>query len=116
MNTMNQPARPRLLIISQVYVPDTAAVGQYMADVATEMAARGWDVVVYTSARGYDDPSVRFPARETSGGVLWPLTASENEPPMRPSQRSKRRGAAIFCKLLKKCSFKVGRPTPEVGA
>jgi hypothetical protein len=23
-------------------------------------------------------------------------------------------GVAIFCKLLKKCSFKVGRPTPEL--
>ena len=61
--------KPPLLIISQVYVPDPAAVGQHIADAAEEMARRGHDVVVYTSARGYDDPSVRYPARERRGGV-----------------------------------------------
>ncbi len=61
--------RPALLVISQVYVPDPAAVGQYMADAAEEMARRGYRVVVYTSARGYDDPSRRYPVRETLNGV-----------------------------------------------
>jgi colanic acid biosynthesis glycosyl transferase WcaI len=60
---------PTLLVISQVYVPDPAAVGQQVADAARRMAARGWRVVVYTSARGYDDPSVRYPARERLDGV-----------------------------------------------
>lgn len=59
----------RLLVISQVYAPDPAAVGQYVTDAAEEMARRGWDVVVYTAARGYDDPSHRYPARERRGGV-----------------------------------------------
>lgn len=58
-----------LLVISQVYVPDPAAVGQHVADVAEEMARRGWRVLVYTSARGYDDPTVRYPGRETLNGV-----------------------------------------------
>jgi len=58
-----------LLVISQVYVPDPAAVGQHMADLAEEMARRGWQVVVYTSARGYDDPSVRYMHREQLHGV-----------------------------------------------
>lgn len=58
-----------LLIISQVYVPDPASVGQHVADVAEEMAHRGWRVVVYTSARGYEDPSTRYPRREIRGGV-----------------------------------------------
>jgi len=61
--------RPRLLVISQVYPPDPAAVGQYIADACEEFAARGWDVVVYTSARGYDDPTRRYPGRETRRGV-----------------------------------------------
>ena len=61
--------RPRLLVISQVYVPDPAAVGQYIADAAEEMARRGWDVDVITASRGYDDPSVRYPSRETRAGV-----------------------------------------------
>ncbi|WP_309381815.1 glycosyltransferase family 4 protein [Cerasicoccus frondis] len=59
----------RLLLISQVYVPDPAAVGQYMADAAEEMAARGWEVVVLTADRGYDNPEEQFPKREVLNGV-----------------------------------------------
>ena len=58
-----------VLIITQVYVPDPASVGQHIADVAKEMVRRGWRVVVYTSARGYDDPSQRYRRRETLDGV-----------------------------------------------
>jgi len=58
-----------ILVLSQVYVPDPAAVGQQMADAAEELARRGYTVRVLTSARGYDDPTVRYPARETRGGV-----------------------------------------------
>jgi len=61
--------RPTILIISQVYVPDPASVGQHMADAAEEMAARGWRVLVYTSARGYDDPGISYPRREIRNGV-----------------------------------------------
>lgn len=60
---------PTLLIITQVYVPDPASVGQHVADVAAEMVRRGWRVVVYTSARGYDDPGRRYPSREHLDGV-----------------------------------------------
>lgn len=59
-----------LLVLSQVYPPDPAAVGQHMADVAKAMAARGWRVVVLTADRGYDDPAIRYPRRETRDGVL----------------------------------------------
>lgn len=58
-----------LLILSQVYVPDPASVGQHIADVAVEMVRRGYRVRVYTANRGYDDPSVRYPARENIRGV-----------------------------------------------
>jgi colanic acid biosynthesis glycosyl transferase WcaI len=58
-----------LLIFSQVFVPDPASVGQHIADVAFEMARRGHRVIVYTSARGYDDPTVKYPRRETIHGV-----------------------------------------------
>ena len=61
--------RGTLLVISQVYVPDPAAVGQQVADAAAAMARRGWRVVVLTSARGYDDPSVHYPRRELRDGV-----------------------------------------------
>ncbi len=58
-----------LLIISQTFVPDPASVGQHMADVAVEMARRGYRVKVYTSARGYEDPSIKYPKRENLHGV-----------------------------------------------
>lgn len=64
-----QGAGRTLVIITQVYVPDPAAVGQHMADAAEEMARRGWRVIVFTSARGYEDPTTRYPRREVRNGV-----------------------------------------------
>lgn len=61
--------RQTLLIFTQTFVPDPAAVGQYMSDVAVAMSARGHRVVVYASARGYEDPSRKYPRRENLRGV-----------------------------------------------
>lgn len=58
-----------LLIISQVYVPDPAAVGQYMHDAAAAMVQRGHRVIVYTARAGYDDPTRKHPRREQRDGV-----------------------------------------------
>ncbi len=60
---------PLLLIFSQTFVPDPAAVGQHMTDVALAMAKRGHRVRVYTSKRGYEDPTRQYPLRENMGGV-----------------------------------------------
>jgi glycosyltransferase involved in cell wall biosynthesis len=69
MGDVSEPRRRTILIISQVYVPDPASVGQHMHDAAAEMARRGHRVVVLTSNRGYDDPSRKYPSRETRDGV-----------------------------------------------
>lgn len=61
--------RDTILIFSQVFVPDPASVGQHIADVAFELARRGYNVRVYTANRGYDDPKVKYPAREVLNGV-----------------------------------------------
>lgn len=70
---MPEPVKTRkpgtFLILSQVYVPDPASVGQHLHDVATEMARRGWRVVVYASARGFEDPGRRYARRELRDGV-----------------------------------------------
>lgn len=58
-----------LLILSQVYVPDPASVGQHVGDAAVEMAKRGWRVFVLTARDGYDDPGARYPRRERRDGV-----------------------------------------------
>ena len=44
-----------ILVLSQVYVPDHAAVGQCMHDAAAELVRRGNQVDVLTSQRGYED-------------------------------------------------------------
>jgi glycosyltransferase involved in cell wall biosynthesis len=59
----------RLVVISQVYVPDPASVGQHLHDVAAEMARRGFQVRVFTASRGYDSPAAKYPPRETIDGV-----------------------------------------------
>lgn len=61
--------RNTILIISQVFVPDPASVGQHMADVAFELARRGYKVRVYCSDSGYDDPSRKYQRREFLNGV-----------------------------------------------
>ena len=61
--------KPLLLVITQVYVPDPSSVGQHMADAAEALAARGHRVRVLTSARGYEDPKIKYPARERRAGV-----------------------------------------------
>lgn len=61
--------RPRILVLSQVYLPDPTSVGQHLADAAEALAERGNDVRVITSARGFDDPSQKYPLRETLNGV-----------------------------------------------
>jgi len=63
------PKPPTLLIISQVYLPDPASVGQHMADAATAMVGRGYRVVVLTANRGFEDPSVIYPLHEWIDGV-----------------------------------------------
>src|SRR5258706_10033703 len=64
-----KPTRRTMLIISQVFLPDPASVGQHMADVAIELARRGHRVRVYAANRGHEDPSLRYPPRETMQGV-----------------------------------------------
>ena len=60
---------PTLLVLSQVYVPDPAAVGQHMHDVAAEMAKGGYRVISIGSNRGYNDPSCKYMSREIIDGV-----------------------------------------------
>jgi colanic acid biosynthesis glycosyl transferase WcaI len=57
------------LLISQVYVPDPAAVGQHLRDAAVTLSKRFERVQVLTAARGYAEPSLRYPRRETLDGV-----------------------------------------------
>jgi colanic acid biosynthesis glycosyl transferase WcaI len=63
------PCNKTILVFSQTFVPDPAAVGQHVADVAFELGRRGNRVVVYTARRSYEDASIEYPAREWRDGV-----------------------------------------------
>ncbi len=65
----NQTPTKTLLILSQVYPPDPTSVGQHIADVAEAMAKRGYNVLVLTANRGYNDPSVKYASKELRDGV-----------------------------------------------
>jgi putative colanic acid biosynthesis glycosyltransferase WcaI len=75
--------RKTVVVVSQTFVPDPASVGQHMADVAFELARRGrargeYNVRVYASARGYENPAAEYPRREILHGaeiVRFPLAS-----------------------------------------
>ena len=59
----------RILILTQPYVPDPSPTGQHLHDTANALAARGHEVLVLTSNRGYEQPSLKYPSREKRGRV-----------------------------------------------
>jgi colanic acid biosynthesis glycosyl transferase WcaI len=59
----------KVLLLNQCFYPDVVATAQYLTDLAEELSARGHDVTVIASDRGYDNPSLRFPKRETWKGI-----------------------------------------------
>jgi glycosyltransferase involved in cell wall biosynthesis len=65
----------RILILSQVFWPDSSAVSQVMTDLAEELSRRRNRVEVFSSRFAYENPKVRFDAYEEHGGIrirrLW---------------------------------------------
>jgi colanic acid biosynthesis glycosyl transferase WcaI len=62
---MNQARSSKtIVILTQVFWPDPTSVGQHLTDVAAELAKRGYHVTVFTSANGYDDPSMQYKKHE----------------------------------------------------
>jgi UDP-N-acetylglucosamine:LPS N-acetylglucosamine transferase len=59
----------RTLFLNQFYVPDVAATGQLLADVAQELAAQGHEVHVICSRHAYSGGAERFPAEGVVNGV-----------------------------------------------
>jgi colanic acid biosynthesis glycosyl transferase WcaI len=59
----------RILLLNQCFYPDVVSTAQHLTDLAAALVARGHEVTVITSDRGYDDPAKRFPRREHFCGV-----------------------------------------------
>jgi colanic acid biosynthesis glycosyl transferase WcaI len=55
----------KFLLLNQCFYPDVVSTAQHLTDLARELSAQGHDVTVIASDRGYDNPSFRFPRRET---------------------------------------------------
>jgi len=59
----------KVLLLNQFYLPDTAATGQLLADVAAELVRRGHEVHVVCSRCGYGGGRKKHPAEEVLNGV-----------------------------------------------
>ncbi|MCW5559404.1 MAG: glycosyltransferase family 4 protein [Verrucomicrobiae bacterium] len=59
----------RILILSQVYWPDSASTAQHLADLGGALAGQGHEVRVLASRHAYEDPSRVFPPWEKHRGV-----------------------------------------------
>ncbi len=55
----------RVLLINQCFHPDHVSTAMHLTDLAVGLAEAGHQVTVVASSRGYDDPSVHYPVRET---------------------------------------------------
>ena len=58
-----------ILLLNQAFYPDVVSTAQHAADLARGLTQAGHKVTVVCSSRGYDDPHVRFPQRETWNDV-----------------------------------------------
>ena len=59
----------RVLLLNQTFYPDVVATAQVLSDFAVGLVERGHHVTAIASQRAYDNPTQRFPARETWRGV-----------------------------------------------
>lgn len=59
----------KILLLNQCFYPDVVSTAQYLTELATELSTRGHNVTVIAGDRGYDDPSQRFPRRETWNNI-----------------------------------------------
>ena len=59
----------RVLLLNQTFYPDVVATAQVLSDFAVGLVERGHHITAIASQRAYDNPALRFPARETWRGV-----------------------------------------------
>jgi len=59
----------RILLITQVFYPDTVSVSQYLTDLAKKLVEDGHEVTVYTSCYPYEEKTHRYRKSENFQGV-----------------------------------------------
>jgi glycosyltransferase involved in cell wall biosynthesis len=92
----------RVTVLNQTFYPDVVSSGQHLADLASDMAARGHEVTVVTSRRAYDDPGKVFPKQETWRGIRIMRVSATGF-----GKGSKWRRAADFATFLCSCCWRL---------
>ncbi|MCX6853654.1 MAG: glycosyltransferase family 4 protein [Verrucomicrobia bacterium] len=59
----------KILLLNQCFYPDHVATAQYLTDLALGLNEAGHEVTVVASSRGYDNPTNRYPVKETWKGI-----------------------------------------------
>src|SRR6185503_4946248 len=92
------------LLLNQCFHPDLMATAQQLTDLAVGLTEAGHKVTVIASDRGYDDPSQRFPRRETWRGINIIRI-----PSLALGKKSRLRRAINFATFLINCSWQLLR-------
>jgi colanic acid biosynthesis glycosyl transferase WcaI len=92
------------LLLNQCFYPDVMATAQQLTDLAIGLAEAGHDVTVIASDRGYDNPSQRFPRRESWRGINIIRI-----PALALGKKSRLRRAINFASFLLNCSWQLLR-------
>ena len=59
----------KILILSQVFYPDTVSVSQHVSDLAFKLAKDGNKVTVYTSCYPYEEKNNKYKPKESINGI-----------------------------------------------
>src|SRR5678815_4327085 len=92
----------RILLLNQCFHPDVVSTAQHLTDLATALTARGHEVTVITSDRGYDDPTTRFKRRE-----IWNDVEIIRIPSLSFGKNNRWRRALTFASFLFVCSLRL---------
>ena len=93
-----------VLILNQAFHPDVVSTAQHASDLAKGLTQAGHEVTVVCNARGYDDPKLRFPNRETWNGIKIVRVRSTGF-----GKSSKWRRAADFGTFMASCALRLWR-------
>ena len=91
-----------VLLLNQCFYPDVMATAQQLTDLAVGLVKEGHSVTVIASDRGYDDPTQRFPRRETWKGVKIIRISS-----LTPGKQKRWHRAANFASFLANCAIRL---------
>jgi colanic acid biosynthesis glycosyl transferase WcaI len=92
----------KVLILNQAFYPDVVSTAQHASDLARSLTQAGHEVTVICNSRGYDDPKLRFPNRETWNGIKIVRVRSTGF-----GKGSKWRRASDFATFMASCAFRL---------